>query len=151
MLSLLPWDYRHVRWFPCEDIPVLPEEGGECAFLRRVEAGPDHSGLVRLIVLEDDGLRRHGWLELRLESRLLGEDLLLDRQEVLCCLGNKNRVPGSFQGVGELDVLGHTRIGGLQISVDREDPFGAGIFRRRYMWLGIAMNLAREGLPRMAW
>ena len=90
---------------------------------------------------EDDGLGRHGWRELRLGSRLLGGDRLLVRRKVLCFLENKNRVPGSFQGVGELDVLGLTRVGDLQISVDREDPFGAGI----------SMNLAREGLPRMAW
>ena len=54
MLSLLPWDSKHVRWLPCKDVPILLEEGGECAFLRRVEAGPDHGGLVRLIVPEDD-------------------------------------------------------------------------------------------------
>ena len=43
-------------------------------------------------------------------------------REVLCRLGNKNRVPGSFQGVGELDVLGLARVGSLQVSVDRKDP-----------------------------
>jgi len=105
---------------------------------------------VWLLVPEDDGLGCHGWHELRLGSRLLGGDLLLVRQEVLCYLGNKNIVPGSFQGVGELDVLGLTRVGGLQMSIDREDPFGAYIFRRRYVLLGITMNLVREGLPRMA-
>ena len=113
---------RHVRWLPCEDVPILPEEGGERAFLRRVEAGPDHGVLVRFIVPEDDGLGRHGWRELRLESRLLGGNVLLVRREVLCCLGNKNRVPGSLQGVGELDVLGLVRVGCLQISIYREDP-----------------------------
>jgi len=51
---------------------------------------------VRLIVHEDDGLGRHDWRELRLGSRLLGGDLLLVRREVLCFLGNKNRVPRSF-------------------------------------------------------
>ena len=30
-------------------------------------------------------------------------------------------------------------------------PLGADIFRRRYVWFGIAMNLARAGLPSMAW
>ena len=30
-------------------------------------------------------------------------------------------------------------------------PLGASIFKRRYVWLGTAMNLARDGLPRMAW
>ena len=102
--------------------PSSLEEEGQRAFLCRVEAGPDHGSLVRLIILEDDGLDCHGWRELRLESRLLGGNVLLVRREVLCCLGNKNRVAGSFQGVGELDVLGLARVGGLQISVDREDP-----------------------------
>ena len=106
MLSLLPWDSGHVRWLPCEDVKILPVEGGERAFLRRVEASPNHGGVVRFIISEDDGLGRHGQSELRLGSRLLGGDNLLVRREVLCCLGNKNRVPGSFQGVGELDVLG---------------------------------------------
>ena len=118
VLSLLPWDSRHVRWLPCEDVPILPEEGGERAFLCRVEAGPYHDSLVWLFVPEDDGLGRHGWRELRLESRLLGGDLLLVRREVLCCLGNKNGVPGSFQGVGELDVFGLTCVGSLQVSID---------------------------------
>ena len=121
MRNFLPWDSGHVRWFPCEDVPILPEEGGERAFLCQVEAGPDHGSLVRLFVSEDDGLGCHGWRELRLGSKFLGGDRLLVRRKVLCCLGNKNRVLGSFQGVGELDVLGLTRIGGLQISVDRED------------------------------
>ena len=92
--------------------------GGEHAFLHRVEAGTDHGGLVRFIVPEDDGLGRHGWRELRLGSRLLGEDLLLVLREVLCYLGNKNRVPGSFQGVGELDVFGLACLGDLQVSID---------------------------------
>ena len=118
MLSLLPLDSGHVRWLPCEDIPILSEEGGERTFLRRVEAGPDHGGLVRFIVPEDDGLGCHGQSELRLGSGLLGGDNLLVRREVLCCLGNKNGVPGSFQGVGELDVLGLTRVGDLQVSID---------------------------------
>ena len=86
MLSLLPWDSGIVRWLPCEDVPIFPEEGGECAFLRRVEAGPNHGGLVRFIVLEDDGLGCHGWRELRLGSRFLGGDLLLVRRETFFCV-----------------------------------------------------------------
>ena len=125
MLSLLPWDFWHVRWLPCEDVLVVPEEGGECTFSCWVEASPDHDSLVRLIVPEDNGLGRHGWRELRLRSRLLGGDLLLVRREVLCFLGNKNRVLGSFQGVGELDVLGLARVGGLQVSVYLEDPLSS--------------------------
>ena len=86
MLNLLPWSSRHVRWLPYEDVLVVPKEGGERAFLCRVEAGPDHGGLVRLIVPEDDGLGRHGWRELRLRSRLLGGDLLLVRRETFFCV-----------------------------------------------------------------
>ena len=73
---------------------------------------------MRLIVPEDDGLGLHGWCELRLGSQLLVGDLLLVRREVLCCLGNKNQVPGSFQGVEELDVLSLACVGALQISID---------------------------------
>ena len=119
VLSLLPRD----SWQ--EDVPILPEEGGERAFLRRVEASPDHGCLVRFIVLEDDGLGCHGWSELRLGSRLLGGDNLLLRREVLCCLGNKNGVPRSFQGVGKLDVFGLARVGDLQVSIDCEDPLSS--------------------------
>jgi len=64
VLSLLPRNSQHVRWLPCEDVPVVLEEGGERAFLCRVEAGPYHGGLVWLIVHEDDGLGRHDWREL---------------------------------------------------------------------------------------
>jgi len=96
VLNLFPQNSRNVRWLPCEDVPVVLEEGGERAFLCRVEAGPDHSGLMRPIVHEDDGLGRHDWRELQLGNRLLGEDLLLVHREVLCYLGNKNRVPRSF-------------------------------------------------------
>ena len=110
MLSLLPRDSWHVRRLPCEDVSVVPEEGGDRAFLRRVEASPDHGSLVRFIVPEDNSLGLDGWRELRLGSRLLGGDMLLIRWEVLCCLRNKNCVPGSFQGVGELDVLGLTGV-----------------------------------------
>ena len=77
---------------------------------------------MQFIIPEDDGLGRHGWPELRLRSWLLGGDLLLICREVLCYLSNKNHVPGLFQGVRELDVFGLARVGGLKISVDREDP-----------------------------
>jgi hypothetical protein len=30
-------------------------------------------------------------------------------------------------------------------------PFRANILRMRYVWLGIAMNLARARLPRITW
>ena len=58
VLSLLPRDSWH------EDVPVVLEQGGERAFLCWGEAGPDHGGLVRLIIPEDNGLGHHGWREL---------------------------------------------------------------------------------------
>ena len=106
---------------------------------------------MRLIVPEDDGLGRHGWRELRLGRRLLGGDLLLVRREVLCCLGNKNRVPGSFQGVGELDVLGLTRIGGLQISVDREDPVWSWHLQEKIRMVGDCHELGEGGSSQVVW
>ena len=32
-LSQFPWDTGHVRWFPCEDVPILTEKLDELAFL----------------------------------------------------------------------------------------------------------------------
>ena len=118
---------------------IAPSYAGSCV------AGPDHGGLVWLIVPEDDGLGRHSWPELRLGSRLLCGDLLLARREVLCCLGNKNRVPRSFQGVRELDVLGLTRIGGMQISVDREDPFWSWHLQKKIRVVGDRHELGKGG------
>jgi len=92
----------------------------------------------------------HSWHELRLKSRLLGGDLLLIRREVPCCLG-KEQHSWIVQGVGELDVLGLARVRYLQSSYTERTLLGAGNFKRRYVWLGIAMNLARDGLPRMVW
>ena len=148
MLSLLPRNSQHVRWLPCEDVPVVLEEGGERAFLCRVEAGPDHCGLVRLIVLEDDGLVRHGWRELRLGGRLLGGDLLLIRREVLCYLSNKGRVPGSFQGVGELDVLSLACVRCLQISIDQEDPLGSRHLQEKIRMVGDCYELGESWSPK---
>ena len=100
---------------------------------------------MRFIVPEDDGLGRHSWRELQLGSRLLGGDLLLVCGEVLCCLSNKNRVPRSFQGVGELDVLGLTRVGGLQISVDREDPLWSWHLQEKIRVVGDRHELGEGG------
>jgi hypothetical protein len=41
VLSLLPRDTGHIRWTPCEDVSVVPEEAGEREFLFGVEVGPD--------------------------------------------------------------------------------------------------------------
>ena len=94
---------------------------------------------------EDDGLGRHGWRELRLGSQLLGGDLLMVRREVLCFLSNKNRVPGSFQGFGEFDVLGLTCLGGLQISVDREDPLWSWHLQEKIRVVGDRHELGEGG------
>ena len=68
-------------------------------------AGPDNGGFVRLIIPEDDGLRMVAWHQLRLRCRVLCGDQLLILWYVLCCLGNKNRILGLLQGIGELDVF----------------------------------------------
>jgi hypothetical protein len=41
ILNQLPGDTRHVRWAPCEDVGVVPEETGEREFLFGIEIGPD--------------------------------------------------------------------------------------------------------------
>jgi hypothetical protein len=41
VLSQLPGDTRHIRWAPCEDVSVIPEETGEHKFLFGVEVRPD--------------------------------------------------------------------------------------------------------------
>jgi hypothetical protein len=41
VLSQLPGDTRHIRWTPCEDFSVFPEETGEREFLFGVKVGPD--------------------------------------------------------------------------------------------------------------
>jgi hypothetical protein len=41
VLSQLPGDSRHIRWTPCEDVSVFPEEAGEREFLFGVEVSPD--------------------------------------------------------------------------------------------------------------
>ena len=38
MLSDLPWNPRHVRGFPSNDIPILDEESNELAMLNLVQA-----------------------------------------------------------------------------------------------------------------
>src|SRR6266542_6630984 len=43
MLDHLPWNPRHVRRFPSEDVLVCLEEGDKHAFLFVVEACPDQS------------------------------------------------------------------------------------------------------------
>jgi hypothetical protein len=45
VLSQLPRDTGHVRWAPCEDVSVVPEETGEREFLFGVEVGPDDNFL----------------------------------------------------------------------------------------------------------
>ena len=56
MLDHLPWNPRHVRRFPSEDVLVCLEEGDERAFLFVVEACPDQSRLGRIGRVEHDFL-----------------------------------------------------------------------------------------------
>ena len=41
VLSKFSWYTRHVRGFPCKDVPVLTDELDECAFLFRIQIGTD--------------------------------------------------------------------------------------------------------------
>jgi hypothetical protein len=41
VLRRLPWDSRHIKWTPCEDVSVVPEEASEREFLFGVDVGPD--------------------------------------------------------------------------------------------------------------
>ena len=79
------------------------------------------------------------------EVNSFGGNMLLVRREVLCYLGNKDQVPGSFQGVGEFDVFGLTRVGGLQISVDREDPLWSWHLQEKICVVGNHHELGKGG------
>jgi hypothetical protein len=46
LLDQLPGHSSHVRWLPCEDVAVSPEEVDERVFLFGVKAGPDGGGLA---------------------------------------------------------------------------------------------------------
>jgi hypothetical protein len=48
VLNQLPRDSRHIRWTPCEDVGVIPEEAGEREFPFGVEVGPDDDFLGRV-------------------------------------------------------------------------------------------------------
>ena len=48
LLSQLPWDPRHVRWLPREDVPILTEEVDELDFLFLVQIGSNVSELVHI-------------------------------------------------------------------------------------------------------
>ena len=50
-----------------------------------------------------------------------------------------------FQGVGELDVLGHARIGGLQDSVDQEDPLWSWHLQEKIRVVGDRHELGEGG------
>jgi hypothetical protein len=41
MLSELLRDTGHIRWAPCKDVGIVPEETSEREFLLGVEVGPD--------------------------------------------------------------------------------------------------------------
>jgi hypothetical protein len=56
VLDQLPGHSWHVRWLPCEDVAVSPEEADEHVFLLGVEAGPDGGGLSGVTCHEVDYL-----------------------------------------------------------------------------------------------
>jgi hypothetical protein len=56
VLNQLPGISWHVRWFPCEDVAVSPEEVDERVFLFGVGAGPDGGGLAVVACPEIDRL-----------------------------------------------------------------------------------------------
>jgi hypothetical protein len=45
VLDHLPWDPRHLRWFPCEYVGICLEEGDERDFLFLLQIARDASGL----------------------------------------------------------------------------------------------------------
>jgi hypothetical protein len=59
--------------------------------------------------------------------------------------GNKNRIPGSFQGVREINVLGLARVGGLQVSVDLEDPLWSWHLQEKTRVVGDCHELGEGG------
>ena len=109
MLSLLPWDSGHVRWLPCEDIPILPDEGGERAFLCRVEAGPNHGSLVL--------------------TRVGGLKTSVDREDTLRSwhLQQKIRVVGYHHELGEGGSSQDGVVGGLKLGDLGVDVLGAEV------------------------
>jgi hypothetical protein len=66
MLDQIPGHPWHVRWFPNEDVLVIPEEADDRVFLFRVEARPDHGGLANVACPKVDRLDLHLLRGLRL-------------------------------------------------------------------------------------
>jgi hypothetical protein len=73
VLDQISGHHWHVRWFPSEDVSVIPEEADERVFQFRVKARPDHGGLPAVTCPEIDWLDLYlfGWL------RFVGLDQLL--------------------------------------------------------------------------
>jgi hypothetical protein len=66
MLDQIPGHPWHVRWFPSEDVSVIPEEADEHVFLFQVEARLDHGGLAAIACPKVDHLYLHFLRGLRL-------------------------------------------------------------------------------------
>jgi hypothetical protein len=66
VLDQLPGHSWHVRWLPCEDVAISPEEVDERVFLFGVEAGPDGGGLAAVAYPKVDCLDQNllSWLRL---------------------------------------------------------------------------------------
>ena len=56
MLNLFPRNSKHVRWFPCKDIPIFLEEKSEREFLFFIKVDPTISHLIGVLRIEQDFL-----------------------------------------------------------------------------------------------
>jgi hypothetical protein len=71
VLSQLPGDSRHIRWTPCEDVSIVPEDAGEREFLFGVEVGPDDDFLGCVGQAEANLLDSWTWVQSRACTLLL--------------------------------------------------------------------------------
>jgi hypothetical protein len=63
VLNQHPGDTRHIRWAPCEDVSIVPEETGERDFLFGVEVGPDDDFLACVGQAEANFLNGWTWVQ----------------------------------------------------------------------------------------
>lgn len=77
MLNHLPRDPRKIRWFPCEHIRILPEEGDKLAFLfsRKDSADGDQVApvMTQRHLLRQCGIFLHALFFPGGETRVFGE------------------------------------------------------------------------------